>query len=128
MQSRFNFLKGVARLFFALLLLTSSFTVLAFGSSGWQFGLDLRPLNFDVYPNFLPQVSQIPASLRTVPINPADPGAGTPILIPNGTVELGSFIPVGTAISPEVTYRRLTLRAGGLFSWESVLPKPIARM
>jgi hypothetical protein len=98
---------------------------LGFGADGLQLGLEVRPVQIQVYPNLLPQVSQIPASLRTVPINPNDAGAGTPVLIPFGTVEPGSYAPASSAIAPEISYGRFTLRAGGVFSWAAVAPRAI---
>jgi hypothetical protein len=107
----------------AVCLAASLGVSLGFGADGWQLGLEVRPLMIQDLPNLLPQVSQIPASLREVPINPNDAGAGTPILIPAGTVEPGSYAPVSSAIAPEVSYGRLTLRAGGAFSWAAVWPR-----
>jgi hypothetical protein len=108
--------------FWAICLAATLGVSVGFGADGWQFGLEVRPLVIQAFPNFLPQVGQLPASLRTVPINPNDAGAGTPVIIPGATVEPGTYAPLGSAIAPEVSYGRLAFRAGGVFSWEAVAP------
>ena len=94
-----------------------------FGADNWSFGLEARPVVIQGFRDFLPQVSQIPASLRQVPIHPDDAGAGALVLIPGSTVVPGTYVPLSSVIAPELSYGRLTLRAGGVFSWAALAPR-----
>ncbi len=91
-------------------------------ADGASFGLDLRPFALQTFPNYLPSISKIPASARTVPINPSDAGAGTPILIPGSSVQPGPYVPLSLSAAPELRYKRFTLRAGLIWSPTALAP------
>lgn len=98
---------------------------LVFGADdGLRFGLELRPAEFQVFPGYLQQISNVPASLRTVPIHSGDPGAGNPALIPVNAVQPGAYLPFSLSVAPEIGYRRVTFRGGVIFSPAALRPQP----
>lgn len=91
-------------------------------AGGPVFGFELRPFSVQTFPGYLPSIGNIPASARTVPINPADSGAGTPILIPGSAVQPGPYAPLSVSAAPEMRYRRFTMRAGLVWSYAAAAP------
>jgi len=91
---------------------------------GFHFGLELRPAQIQVFPGYLQQISNVPASARMVPIHSGDPGAGTLVLIQPNSVQPGSYVPFSAAVAPEIGYGRITFRLGAIFSPVSLAPRP----
>ncbi len=114
-----NFVQSAATIFIAAAVSVSS----CFGADdGLRFGLELRPAEFQFFPKYLQQISNVPASARTVSIHAGDPGAGSPVLIPVASVQPGSYFPFNLSIAPEIGYGRITVRAGLIFAPVSFAP------
>jgi hypothetical protein len=91
--------------------------------NGLHFGLEIRPVEIQLFPDYLQQISNVPASARTVPIHSGDPGAGTLVSIPGTSVRPGSYIPFAISAAPEIGYGRFTFRAGAGFSPAAIAPQ-----
>jgi hypothetical protein len=95
-----------------------------FADDGVQFGLEIRPIEFQIFPGYLSQIGNVPVSARTVPIHSGDPGAGTPVVISADSVQPGTYAPMSSAVAPELIYKRIRVRAGAIFSYVPLAPRP----
>ncbi len=91
---------------------------------GFHFGLELRPVEIQSFPDYLPQIGNISVSLRTVPIHSGDPGAGNPAVVPANAVQPGSYVPFSFSAAPEIGYQPWTFRGGVIFSPAALRPQP----